>query len=523
MLVQNRGGAAVGKSSNVDQGKERGLSRTPKFDPESELTWLAMAHSVQDVAHVLGMRPAGLFYVLQNSDNGKYYHSFSIPKKRGGERPISQPTRGLALAQDKLAAILSEHYRPKSFVHGYVAGRSFLTNAKYHEKQKWILNIDIENFFGSINFARVRGLFMSSYFGFNDRVSTILARLTTYQDSLPQGAKTSPIISNIIAHNLDKHLVEIASKERLKYSRYADDITISSSQRKIPNSIVRSWEPEYGDREILLGERLLDAFKQANFKINSEKTRIQLFRERQIVTGLIVNEGANVHRKDVARLRMKLYSCKKFGVAEAARVWIGDGATSDSFWAHVQGWLGFIKQVRGDDDPVLSKLCKQAADINPKVAEWIVRQAEMVREFDLFLSHASEDKARVRKLHSRLEAKGVRVFFDEKSIAWGDSIVDRINYGLLKSTFFVPFLTATFASKGWTNKELNSAISSNVNRKRRILPICDHDFHVGKNYPLLDDILYKVWPKEEKEEDEWLEDISDQLLAMVEKAKQEVT
>lgn len=236
-----------------------------------------------------------------------------------------------------------------------------------------------------------------------------------------------------------------------------------------------------------------------------------------MVTGLVVNEGANVCRKDISLLRMKLHSCKKFGPEQAAKLWIGPTATAKDYWLHIEGWLGFVKQVRGDDDPVLSKLCKQLDDVNPDTLEWIKRHAEMVREFDLFISHASEDKARIRKLNDKLEAVGVKVFFDKKSISWGDSIVQRINHGLLKSTFFVPFLTNTFASKGWTNKELNAAISANVSRQSRILPICDHDFHVGQNYPILEDVLYKTWPKSSQDEDAWLDAVTDELLAMVEK------
>jgi len=193
------------------------------------LLTLQIAHSVQDVAAALGLDPAKLFYVIQHSDDGTYYRQFKIPKKKGGERLISAPKRGLGLAQTRLAELLKKKYRPKSFVKGYVEGESFLTNAKYHERQRWILNIDIEDFYPSITFARVRGLFMSRYFGFNDRVATILARITTTPEGLPQGARTSPILANMIANNLDKKLVEIAARNRLKYSRYADDITFSSS------------------------------------------------------------------------------------------------------------------------------------------------------------------------------------------------------------------------------------------------------------------------------------------------------
>lgn len=496
------------------------MSLPHDFDPDLGLRLLGVAFAVKDVANALSMSSDGLFYILQKSDSGSYYQSFELPKKRGGTRRIDRPVRGLAMAQERLAAVLLQSYRPKNFIHGYVAGRSFLTNAQYHEKQAWILNLDIKDFYGSIGFARIRGLFLSRMFGFNDRVATILARLTTYRDALPQGAKTSPILSNIIAHNLDKHLIAIAAKERLKFSRYADDITFSSSQRKIPRSLIKAWQPEFGDRDIELGVRLIDAFKSSSFEINVEKTRIQLPGERHVVTGLITNKKANVWRRDISRLRMKLYSARKFGDSEAARIWVGPTAGSDQFWSHIEGWLGFIKQVRGENDVVLAKLCKQAAVQNTSSAKWIVRHAEMVREFDIFLSHASEDKPRVTRLNDRLKKLGVKVFFDQDSISWGDSIVDRINHGLLKSTFFVPFLSNKFSEKGWTNKELNSAISMNVSRQGRILPICDHNFHVGQNYPLLNDTLYKTWPKPGQTEEQELDDLADQLLARIELDKQ---
>ena len=423
------------------------------------------------------------------------------------------------MAQERFAAVLLEVYNPKPFVHGYVSGRSFLSNAQYHQRQRWILNIDIEDFFGSIGFARIRGIFMSKLFGYNDRVATILARICTYQDRLPQGAKTSPALANLIAHNLDKELIALAAKENLRFSRYADDITFSSSSKRIPRTLIKAWEPEYGDRVVELGERLEEAFRGSSFQINRDKTRVQLFGERQVVTGLIVNQCPNVWRKDVKRLRMKLYSAKKYGLEQAASLWIGLDAKPEAFWSHVEGWLGYIKQVRGEGDPVLSKLCKQAMEANPKSSDWIQEHAHMIHQFDLFLSHASEDKPRVKKLHDKLVVLGVKVFFDQSSISWGDSIVEQINIGLMKSNFFVPFLSNTFAEKGWTNRELNSAISININRKGRILPICDHDFHVGRNYPLLADILYESWPGPDADEEAKLNEIADKLLAAAEKAK----
>ncbi|MBA3040264.1 MAG: TIR domain-containing protein [Alphaproteobacteria bacterium] len=476
---------------------------------------LRLAHSVQDVASALGLEPGKFFYVVKNADNGRYYKQFQIPKKKGGMRDISKPVRGLALAQDRFAAILLRKYEPKQFVKGYVKGQSFLTNAQYHERQRWVLNIDIKDFFPSIGFARVRGLFLSNYFGFNERVATILARITTFQDGLPQGASTSPVIANIIAHNLDKRLVEIAIKERLRYTRYADDITFSSSQKVIPSSVIKSWEPLNGTRTIVLGNGITDAFRSARFEVNEKKTRILFPSERQEVTGLIVNRKANVWRSDISLLRMKLHSARVHGASKAAKLWLKTSENPIHFWQHIEGWLSYILQVRGPNDAVVAKLCKMAVLSGLKGSEWIERYADMVREFDVFLSHASEDKPKIRKLKDRLELLGLKVFFDESSISWGDSIVDKINHGLLKSSYFVPFLSDTFSIKGWTNKELNSAISLNINRKGRILPICDADFSVEENYPLLNETLYRKWPLAAADEDAFLDSVADEILKKV--------
>lgn len=467
----------------------------------------------------MDLDPERFFYVVQHASDGTYYREFEIPKRRGGVRKIASPRKGLALAQDRLSAILAAHYIPKKHVKGYVKGESFLTNAAYHEKQKWILNIDVKDFYPSIGFARIRGLFMSPYFGFNDRVATIIARITTYKNGLPQGASTSPLLANIIANNLDKRLLEVSTKLQLRYTRYADDITISSSKRVVPADIVQSWEPAFGARVVHLGRSIADAFKHAGFEINHSKTRILFPYERQEVTGLIVNRKANVWRRDISRMRMKLHSVRRHGASEAAKIWCDGKADSAKMWSQIVGHLSFIRQVRGADDPVLAKLCKAAVMSGLIEPEWVVRMAEMVREFDVFLSHASEDKDKVRRLKDRLELLGVAVFFDETSIKWGDSIVEKINHGLLRSTYFVPFLSNNFSKKGWTNKELNSAVALNIGRKGRILPIIDCDFSVEDNYPLLNETLYQTWPGKAADETSFIDRVADEILNLIEAQK----
>ena len=396
-------------------------------------------------------------------------------------------------------------------------GESFLTNAKYHEDQRWILSLDIKDFFPSISFARVRGLFLSKFFEFNDRVSTILARICTFQGGLPQGASTSPVLANILAYTLDSGLVGLAKRERAKYSRYADDITFSSSRHQIPLGLIRDYSRKYENGKITLGSDVVDVFARAGFQINERKTRLLLRSDRQEVTGLIVNERANVWRRDISRLRMKIHSANKFGSESAAKIWISEDATGQRFDDHVIGWLAFIRQVRGERDPVLAKLCKLAVEAKIANVKWIVKGAEMVREYDVFLSHASEDKEEMRKLYVAMVSRDIKVFFDEESIVWGDSIVEKINIGLLRSTYFMPYLTETFYEKGWTNRELNSAISMNASQKGRIIPVKGKGFSLDDRYPLLNDTIYTAWPSEESLENKFIEELADAVLAKIER------
>lgn len=478
---------------------------------------LKIAHSVKDVSFALKLDPEKFFYVLQHTDEGRYYHTFEIPKKNGGKRAIAKPVRGLALAQDRLAPLLHHVYNPGPHVKAFVTGSSFVSNASYHKGQRWILNIDLSDFFPSINFPRVRGLFLSKLFGFNPSVSTILARICTFQGSLPQGASTSPVLANIIANSLDRKLLEIARSEKIKYSRYSDDITFSSSKKSIPKCLVKSFHDHEDGREVILGNDLQNAVRVAGFSLNEQKTRLMMPNNRQEVTGLTVNERVNVRRSDINRLRMVIHSAKKVGFEEASKVWLPDGTSN--LREHILGWLAHIKQVRGASDPVLAKLCLQAHNAGLTKVGWIEELADMSKDFDVFLSHASEDKDRVRKLHDALTAGGVKVFFDESSIKWGDSIVEKVNHGLLKSRFFIPFLTTTFSKKGWTNKELNSSISMNISRKGRILPIKSEEFEIGDKYPILNETLYKTWPKSSVDEAAFIQEVVDSIIKMIEEDK----
>jgi hypothetical protein len=162
----------------------------------------------------------------------KMYHEFSIAKGGGKTRLIRAPDRRLKIIQQRLAVSLNQIYRRRNPVHGFVNDRSVKTNAEAHGSRQYVVNLDLQDFFPSITENRIKGLLRS--LGINDRVSEIVARLTCYDAFLPQGAPTSPVLSNMICYRLDTELLREAKAARAIYTRYADDITFSAYQPPSP-------------------------------------------------------------------------------------------------------------------------------------------------------------------------------------------------------------------------------------------------------------------------------------------------
>jgi hypothetical protein len=163
------------------------------------------------------------------------YKSFTIQKRNGAPRLIHEPRQGLKVLQERVLAYLYRNTGPAMpCVHGFTPGRSIVTNAKKHcsQKTQHLLNIDIEDFFPSITFYRVRGLLQQTPFKFSYQVATVLAHLCTFNGTLPQGSPTSPLLANLVCRGLDRDLMNIAKRHRAIYTRYADDITFSFSARR---------------------------------------------------------------------------------------------------------------------------------------------------------------------------------------------------------------------------------------------------------------------------------------------------
>ncbi|NVH49493.1 RNA-directed DNA polymerase [Photobacterium damselae subsp. damselae] len=286
----------------------------------TSLNSLKKCSSLNDFALLLGYQPKSLAYVLYKIEDKKKYTSFEIPKKSGGVRVIQKPNVKLKLLQKKLAVLLYEcieELKPegeklvdfnggknklpirkrakKALSHGYEKGLSISTNAEQHINKKYVYNIDIESFFPSFNFGRVRGFFLKNKnFRLNPKVATVIAQIACFENCLPQGSPCSPVISNLIAKNLDYMLLSIARRNSCTYSRYVDDLTFSTNMREFPKSIAYQRILTLRKNPWILGHEVENAIKDAGFKINPKKSRMQMNHSRQEVTGLTVNKKVNI-------------------------------------------------------------------------------------------------------------------------------------------------------------------------------------------------------------------------------------
>lgn len=287
---------------------------------------------------------------------GRMYAHFDISKKSGKARYISAPDDRLKSLQRKIAISLSKIYRPRAPVHGFVLDRSVKTNAITHMRRRFLFNIDIKDFFPSIFESRVNGLLIS--IGIDIRVSSIVARICCNNGCLPQGAPSSPIISNMVCFRLDKALMEFAKEHKLLYTRYADDISFSGFQP--PSAVFEGGRGIAGKVSVEnVSKRLRDILLENGFEPNPDKIHYADKTSRRKVTGLKINEGINLDRNYIRNIRATLYKIERFGVAAAQAELSSRLGRACGIGAHLRGkisWVGFTK---GQADPVFRGLAKR--------------------------------------------------------------------------------------------------------------------------------------------------------------------
>lgn len=344
------------------------------------LVKLKQCTSLSDLANLLGYKPKSLSYILYFLPNK--YTEFTIPKKNGGVRYIDAPREELNHLQSKLSKVLYKCFEEihskadGSLSHGFRKHHSIITNAENHKNKRHVFNVDLEDFFPSINFGRVRGFFIKdSRFLLNPAVATVIAQIACYKEHLPQGSPCSPVISNFIGHILDMRMVNLARSAKCTYSRYADDLTFSTNQKEFPACIAVCKDDD--PTAWKAGKLLKKEIKRLKFKINEGKTSLQNCKNRQIATGLIVNKKVNIKREYYKLARSMCYSLfntgeffvggKEASVPQFVGPEVPKGeSVSTSITAHadeiknvqppcgelnqLEGILSFIYQVKGSHD-----------------------------------------------------------------------------------------------------------------------------------------------------------------------------
>lgn len=288
-----------------------------------------------ELAHFLSIPLSKLNYIIFVRGIDDYYKTFDVPKKNGEPRHICASTGALKALQQKLSnemwihqkAVNDRLKRTPNISHAFERGKSIITNAKIHRSKKILINIDLKDFFDSIHFGRVCGYFENNRdYKLPHEVAMTMARLVCYKGKLPQGAPTSPIITNLICHVLDIHLLSLAKKYKLDYTRYADDLTFSTNHQGFVDMI----DTFYNE----LKEEIL----RSGFLINEEKTRIIFHNSKQIVTGLVVNNKISVERNYCRETRAMAHSMYKNGF------YVING-TANCNTRQLEGRFAFINQI----------------------------------------------------------------------------------------------------------------------------------------------------------------------------------
>jgi RNA-directed DNA polymerase len=309
--------------------------------------------------------------------NTKRYIDFKIKKKSGGERTIHAPNNGLKAIQKTLNLIFQCIFEPHKAAMGFVANKSIVDNAKIHVNRNYVYNIDLKDFFSSIDQARVWKCLQLEPFNLigkdakqsKQQVLNIISALCFIEmeverlniltgefekvkrNVLPQGAPTSPILTNVICQKLDNRLTGVAKRFGLRYSRYADDITFSSMQNvyQIDGEFIKE-----------LNRIIIDQ----GFDIKESKTRLQKTGYRQEVTGLVVNEKANVQQRYIKQLRMWLYYWESYGYDKAYYYFfqqylndkVGNIIGKPNMEMVIGGKLNYLKMVKGADNEIYLRL-----------------------------------------------------------------------------------------------------------------------------------------------------------------------
>ena len=280
----------------------------------------------------LGISAKTLYAVSNNL--GKHYRKVSLPKKSGGFRNLSVPDEVLKSIQKRIVDLLLIHMLVSRYAKAYRFGSSTLRNAKHHVGKRVVLKLDILHFFDSIRYSTVKdNVFPGEIYA--EPLRILLTMLCYHKDALPQGAPSSPAITNIILYEFDEQVGQWCQDRGIAYTRYCDDMTFSG---------------DFDPAEVIRFVRL--ELKKMGFLLNEQKTRIQRPGQQQPVTGIVVNEKLSIPADYRRKLWQELYYCRKFGIQEHLQR-IGLEVTEDTYRMQLLGKVNYVLQVHPDDRDML--------------------------------------------------------------------------------------------------------------------------------------------------------------------------
>lgn len=266
---------------------------------------------------------AKTLYGLSNSLE-KHYHTVYLPKSDGSKRKLSVPDLILKLVQKSIADNILIQYPISKYAKAYKPGSSIQKNARPHIGKKKILKLDIEGFFDHILYSRVKDTVFYEE-KYSESIRILLTMLCYYNDSLPQGAPTSPAITNIIMYDFDETVGAFCNEKNIAYTRYCDDMTFSGC---------------FDEREII--SFVKGELRKLGLFLKNRKTAVISASKRQVVTGIVVNEKMNVTKDYKKTIRQEIYYIKKFGLDEhLKRLGISD---KQQYVLSLKGRIAFVLQ-----------------------------------------------------------------------------------------------------------------------------------------------------------------------------------
>ena len=348
------------RAARVVKKVEREAARVKKTEQDALWRRTALPHlgrgvsgglafadgEIEKLCNAIGLTERELAWLCYQRPTSKtgHYSLFTIPKKRGGKRVLASPKSKLRQAQRWILSEMLAKQIPHAAATAFSPGASVVKNAAPHTGKSVVVKLDLQDFFPSLGVKRVKNYF--EHLGHSEGVATVLALLCTDcprvivefdgekkfvavgPRGVPQGALTSPALSNLLVQKLDKRLTSAAQKLGFVYTRYADDLTFSHLEDSAPVGLLLTLV-----RQIVADEKLT---------VNEKKTQVLRASDRQIITGLVVNgeQGVRLSRDDMRKFRAILHHCDTDGFERVSE------RLGRSAHAYCQGYLAFIRMVR---------------------------------------------------------------------------------------------------------------------------------------------------------------------------------